>query len=164
VIGIGGFGHMALQFLNAWGGGVTTFTSSKAKRKEALELGAQHTLSSGDSSALEAVAGHFDRILSTVNIKLDWNSYIFTLKPRGRLHFLGATLAPLDLNVFPMLMGQRSVSRSPVGSPATIRHMLNFTARHQIKPITEHFRFEQVNEAIARLKSGQARYRIVLSR
>jgi uncharacterized zinc-type alcohol dehydrogenase-like protein len=164
VIGIGGFGHMALQFLNAWGCGVTTFTSSKAKRKEALELGAQHTLSSGDSSALEAVAGHFDRILSTVNIKLDWNSYMSTLKPRGRLHFLGATLAPLDLNVFPMLMGQRSVSRSPVGSPATIRHMLNFTARHQIKPITEQFRFEQVNEAIARLKSGQARYRIVLSR
>ena len=164
VIGIGGLGHMALQFLNAWGCEVTAFTSSKAKRQEALELGAQHTLNSRDPSALEAVAGHFDLILSTVNIKLDWNAYMSTLKPKGRLHFLGATLDPLDLNVFPMLLGQRSVSGSPVGSPATIRHMLDFTARHQIKPVTEQFRFEQVNEAIARLKSGQARYRIVLSR
>ncbi len=164
VIGIGGLGHMALQFLNAWGCEVTAFTSSKAKRQEALALGAQHTLNSRDPSALEAVAGHFDLILSTVNIKLDWNAYISTLKPKGRLHFLGATLDPLDLNVFPMLLGQRSVSGSPVGSPATIRHMLDFTARHQIKPVTEQFRFEQVNEAIARLKSGQARYRIVLSR
>jgi uncharacterized zinc-type alcohol dehydrogenase-like protein len=110
------------------------------------------------------VAGHFDLILSTVNIKLDWNAYMSALKPRGRLHFLGATLDPLDLQVFPMLLGQRSVSGSPVGSPATIRRMLEFTARHQIKPVTEQFRFEQVNEAIARLKSGQARYRIVLSR
>jgi len=164
VIGIGGLGHMALQFLNAWGCEVTAFTSSKAKRQEALELGAQHTLSSRDPSALEAVAGHFDLILSTVNIKLDWNAYISTLKPKGRLHFLGATLDPLDLNLFPILLGQRSVSGSPVGSPATIRHMLDFTARHQIKPVTEQFRFEQVNEALARLKSGQARYRIVLSR
>ena len=164
VIGIGGLGHMALQFLNAWGCEVTAFTSSKEKREEALELGAQHTLNSRDPSALEAVAGHFDLILSTVNIKLDWNAYMSTLKPKGRLHFLGATLDPLDLNVFPMLLGQRSVSGSPVGSPATIRHMLDFTARHQIKPVTEQFRFEQVNEAIARLKSGQARYRIVLSR
>ncbi len=164
VIGIGGLGHMALQFLNAWGCEVTAFTSSKTKRQEALELGAQHTLNSRDPSALEAVAGHFDLILSTVNIKLDWNAYISTLKPKGRLHFLGATLDPLDLNVFPMLLGQRSVSGSTVGSPATIRHMLDFTARHQIKPVTEQFRFEQVNEAIARLKSGQARYRIVLSR
>jgi len=164
VIGIGGLGHMALQFLNAWGCEVTAFTSSKAKRQEALELGAQHTLSSRDPSALEAVAGHFDLILSTVNIKLDWNAYISTLKPKGRLHFLGATLDPLDLNLFPILLGQRSVSGSPVGSPATIRHMLDFTARHQIKPVTEQFRFEQVNEALARLKSGQARYRVVLSR
>ena len=164
VIGIGGLGHMALQFLNAWGCEVTAFTSSMAKREEALKLGAQHTLSSSDPAALEAVAGHFDLILSTVNIKLDWNAYMSALKLKGRLHFLGATLDPLDLNVFPMLLGQRSVSGSTVGSPETIRRMLDFTERHQIKPVTQQFRFEQVNEAIARLKSGQARYRIVLSR
>ncbi len=164
VIGIGGLGHMALAFLNAWGCEVTAFSSTAAKRQEVLKLGAQHTLDSRDPSALEAAAGRFDLILSTVNVKLDWNAYLATLKPKGRLHFVGASLDPLDLQVFPILSGQRSVSGSPVGSPATIERMLEFAARHQIKPVTEHFRFDQVNEAIARLKSGQARYRIVLSR
>ena len=163
VIGIGGLGHMALQFFNAWGCHVTAFTSSEAKTKEALELGAHQTINSRDSDALEAAAGQFDLVLSTVNVKLDWNKYIETLKTRGRLHLVGATLEPLDLQLFPMLMGQRSVSASPVGSPANIARMLEFAARHDIKPIIEKFRLDQVNEAFEHLKSGQARYRIVLT-
>lgn len=164
VIGIGGLGHMALQFLNHWGCDVTAFTSSDAKKTEALELGAHRTINSRNQNEIEAAAGKFDLILSTVNVKLDWNAYIATLRPKGRLHFVGATLEPLDLGVFPMIMGQRSVSASPVGSPATIAKMLEFAARHDIKPVTESFSFDQVNEAMERLRSGQARYRIVLSR
>ena len=86
------------------------------------------------------------------------------LRMSGRLHLVGATLEPLDLSLFSLLMGQRSVSASPVGSPATIARMLDFAARHDIKPVIEAFPMEQVNEAIERLRSGQARYRIVLSR
>ena len=164
VIGIGGLGHMALQFLNAWGCEVTAFTSSEDKKKEALELGAHHTINSRDPDEIEAAAGQFDMILSTVNVKLDWNAYVATLQPKGRLHFVGATLEPLDLGVFPLIMAQRSVSGSPVGSPATIATMLDFAARHGIKPVIETFRFDQVNEAMERLRSGKARYRIVLSR
>ena len=63
-----------------------------------------------------------------------------------------------------LLMGQRSVSASPVGSPATIARMLDFAARHDIKPVIETYPMEQVNDAMERLRSGQARYRIVLSR
>jgi len=164
VIGIGGLGHLALQFLNAWGCEVTAFTSSEAKKTEALKLGAHRTLDSRDKREIKASAGSFDLILSTVNVKLDWNAYMATLKPRGRLHFVGATLEPLDIGVFSLIGGQRSVSGSPVGSPANIARMLEFAARHNIQPMTEIFRFDQVNEAIERLKSGQARYRIVLSR
>ena len=164
VIGIGGLGHMALQFLNAWGCRVTAFTSSEAKKKEALELGAHQTINSRDPDEIKAAAGQFDLILSTVNVKLDWNAYVETLRPRGRLHLVGATLEPLDLAVFPMIMGQRSISGSPVGSPATIAKMLDFTARHGIKPVIETFAMDQVNQAMDRLRSGQARYRIVLSR
>jgi uncharacterized zinc-type alcohol dehydrogenase-like protein len=164
VIGIGGLGHMALQFFNAWGCQVTAFTSSEAKTKEAMELGAHQTINSQDPDALETVTGQFDLVLSTVNVKLDWNKYIETLKTRGRLHLVGATLEPLDLQLFPMLLGQRSVSASPVGSPANIAKMLAFAARHDIKPIIEKFPLEQVNEALEHLKSGQARYRIVLTR
>ncbi|MBW2528791.1 MAG: NAD(P)-dependent alcohol dehydrogenase [Deltaproteobacteria bacterium] len=164
VIGIGGLGHMALQFLRAWGCEVTAFTSSASKREQALELGAHETIDSTDGKALEAAAGRFDLVLSTVNVKLDWNAYLGTLKPRGRLHMVGATLEPLDLSVFQLMMFQRSVSGSPVGSPATIARMLDFAVRHRIEPVIETFRFDQVNDAMEHLKSGKARYRIVLTR
>ncbi|PXA05510.1 alcohol dehydrogenase [Coraliomargarita sinensis] len=163
VIGIGGLGHLALAFLNAWGCEVTAFTSSEAKRTEALELGAHKTLNSRDAGELEAAAGSFDLVLSTVNVKLDWEAYVNTLKPKGRLHFVGATLEPIKLGVFSLIMAQRSVSGSPVGSPATIARMLEFAAAHEIKPVVEHFKFDQVNEALAHLENGQARYRVVMS-
>ena len=163
VIGIGGLGHMAIQFLNAWGCEVTAFTSSESKRKEALEFGAHHTINSRDSEEIGAAAGRFDFIISTVNVKLDWNAYVSALRPKGRLHFVGVTLEPLDLGLFPMIMGQRSISASPVGSPATIGKMLEFAASHKIEPIVETFSFEDINEAMERLKSGKAHYRIVLT-
>jgi alcohol/geraniol dehydrogenase (NADP+) len=163
VIGIGGLGHIALQFLNAWGCEVTAFTSSEAKRQEAIGLGAHRTLNSRDESEIEAAASSFDFIISTVNVKLDWNLYVNTLKPRGRLHFVGATLEPLDLGVFPLIMGQRSISGSPVGSPATIESMLAFAQLHQVKPQVELYPMSKVNEAFDHLRSGKAKYRIVLS-
>jgi len=103
-------------------------------------------------------------VLSTINVTLAWNKYLETLKNKGRLHLVDVTLEPLDLQISPMLMGQRSVSSSPVGSPANIARMLEFAARHDIKPIIEKFRFCQINEALAHLRSGQARYQIVLTR
>ena len=162
VIGIGGLGHMAVQFLNAWGCEVTAFTSSDDKRVEALKLGAHHTLNSRDPSAIKAAANSFDLIIVTVNVKLDWNLYLSTLQPRGRMHFVGATLEPLDINVFALLGAQRSISGSPVGSPATIAKMLEFAKLHDIKPVVEQFSFAQINEAIDRLRQGHAHYRIVL--
>ena len=163
VIGIGGLGHIALQFLKAWGCQVTAFTSSDDKKIEALELGAHQVLNTRNPTELETAASQFDLILSTVNVKLDWNVYIATLRPKGRLHFVGATLEPLDIGVFPLIAGQRSISGSPVGSPASLKTMLDFTEQHHIQPVIEIFRFDQVNEALARLASGKAKYRIVLS-
>jgi uncharacterized zinc-type alcohol dehydrogenase-like protein len=164
VIGIGGLGHMALQFLNAWGCEVTAFTSSESKKAEALEMGAHDTINSRDPEEIEAAAGRFDLVISTVNVKLDWNAYIGTLAPKGRLHLVGATLEPLDLGVFPLIMGQRSVSGSPVGSPAAISEMLDFALRHEVKPVIETFPMDRVNDALDHLRNGKPRYRIVLSR
>ncbi|MBC3766694.1 NADPH-dependent aldehyde reductase Ahr [Neptunicella marina] len=162
VIGIGGLGHLALQFLNAWGCEVTAFTRDASQKDDLIKLGAHNVLNSSNADELEAAAGKFDYILSTVNVKLDWNAYVATLAPKGRLHFVGATVEPLDLNVFPLLMGQRSVSASPVGSPATIGKMLNFAALHHIKPVTEYFSFSDVNKAMDKLKNGKPHYRVVL--
>lgn len=163
VIGIGGLGHMALQFCNAWGCEVTAFTSSESKREDAIRLGAHKTLNSRDTKEIQAAAGTFDLIISTVNVKLDWNLYVNTLKPKGRLHIVGATLEPLDLQVFPLMMGQRSVSGSPVGSPMTIEKMLQFAALHNLPPQIEVFPMSKINDAFAHLESGKAKYRIVLS-
>ena len=164
VIGIGGLGHIALQFLRAWGCEVTAFTSSVDKRTEALSLGAHHTVSSRDEAEIMTKKGCFDMVISTVNVKLNWSLYLKTLKPKGRLHFVGAALEPLNINAFSLITGQASISGSSVGSPGTIATMLEFASQHAIKPVVQKFKFDQANEAIAHLASGKANYRVVLER
>jgi uncharacterized zinc-type alcohol dehydrogenase-like protein len=97
-----------------------------------------------------------------VNVALDWPSYISCLAPKGKLHFVGAVLEPLNVQAFPLIAGQKSISGSPLGSPATTAMMLDFCARHRIAPITETFAMSKANDAIAHLRAGKARYRIVL--
>jgi uncharacterized zinc-type alcohol dehydrogenase-like protein len=164
VIGIGGLGHLALKFMDAWGCEVTAFTSHESKKQEALEMGADHVINSRNEDEITAAAGRFDLLISTVNVRLDWNLYLQTLKPKGRLHFVGATLEPLDIGAFGLIAAQKSVSGSPVGSPATIAKMLDFAVRHEVRPVIEKFKLEQVNEALEHLRNGKARYRIVLER
>ncbi len=164
VIGIGGLGHIALQFFNAWGCDVTAFTSNDAKKTEVLKLGAHQAINSRNQAEIEAAAGEFDLIISTIDASLDWNAYVGTLRPKGRLHFLGIPKEPLGVTVSQMLSGQRSVSASPNGSPVNIEKMLKFANRHNIKPVIEKYSFDQINQAIERLRSGQARYRIVLTK
>lgn len=162
VIGIGGLGHMALRFLNAWGCDVTAFSTNPDKEGEARELGANHFVNSRDPKELEQVASSFDLILSTVNADLDWQIYINALRPKGRLHFVGVVPNAVPAQVFPLIAGQKSLSGSPLGSPTTTAKMLDFAARHGIEPVTETFEFNQVNEALEHLEAGKARYRIVL--
>jgi uncharacterized zinc-type alcohol dehydrogenase-like protein len=162
VIGIGGLGHMALKFLHAWGCDVTAFSTNPDKEGEARGLGANHFVNSRDSQALAAVANSFDLIISTVNADLDWGAYIATLRPKGRLHFVGVVPNPIAAQSFPLILGQKSLSGSPLGSPTTMAKMLDFAARHNITPVTETFAFSQVNEALEHLEAGKARYRLVL--
>lgn len=164
VVGIGGLGHLALKFSRAWGCEVTAFTSSDSKAAEAISMGAHHIIHSRDQEAIKAAGKRFDLILSTVNVPLNWNDFLATLKPRGRMHLLGVVTEPLDLNLMPMMFNQLALSSSPVGSPVTIRKMLSFAARHGITPVTEHFPMSQANEALEHLESGKARYRVILDR
>jgi uncharacterized zinc-type alcohol dehydrogenase-like protein len=162
VVGVGGLGHMALQFLNKWGCEVTAFTSNDSKREEAKKLGAHQTVNSKDSAALKKIAGSLDFIIVTANATLDWGALIGALAPKGRIHFVGAVLEPIPVAAFALLTGQKSVSGSPTGSPGVVDQMLAFCARHQIAPIIEKFPMSRVNDALERLRSGKARYRIVL--
>jgi uncharacterized zinc-type alcohol dehydrogenase-like protein len=162
VIGVGGLGHLALQFLNKWGCEVTAFTSSDSKRDEALKLGAHRTVNSKNEDEVKKIAGQLDFIISTVNASLNWEAYLAALAPKGRLHFVGAVPEPISAPVFALLVGQKSISGSPLGSPATTVKMLDFCARHQIAPVTEMYPMGKVNDALEHLRAGKARYRIVL--
>jgi uncharacterized zinc-type alcohol dehydrogenase-like protein len=99
-----------------------------------------------------------------VNVTLDWSAYINTLTAKGRLHLVGAVVEPIAFNAMSLIMAQRSISGSPVGSPAVISEMLDFAARHNIKPKIELFDMDDVNQAIERLHHGSPRYRVVLKR
>ncbi len=161
VVGIGGLGHMALGFLRAWGCEVTAFSTSPEKQDEALKLGAHRFVNTRDTDALEKLAGHFNMILVTVNVALPWDAYVNALSPKGKLHIVGAAPS-VEATVFPLLIGQKSFGASPLGSPATTGTMLEFAARHGIEPVTETFPMSKVNDAFEKLRSGKARYRIVL--
>src|SRR6266478_2155249 len=162
IIGIGGLGHMAVKFAAAYGCEVTAFTSSESKFDEAKGFGANHVVSSKDSAAIKKLGARFDLLISTVSVKLDWEAMIGTLAPNGRLHDVGAVLEPIPVPAFSLILQQRSVSGSPTGSPVAIETMLDFASRHNVLPQTEHFPMSKINEALARLESGKARYRIVL--
>jgi uncharacterized zinc-type alcohol dehydrogenase-like protein len=162
ILGIGGLGHMALQFANKWGCDVTAFTSSTDKADELKALGAHHIIDTHSKDQLVKAAGSFDLILSTVNVNLDWSAYLAALAPKGRLHVLGVTAEPMSIPPLELLLGQRSVSGSPSGPPLAVNQMIDFCARHGIAPVTEEFPMTQANEAIEHLEAGKARYRVVL--
>lgn len=163
VVGIGGLGHLAVQFLNKWGCEVTAFTSSDAKEEEARKLGAHHAVNSRDDGKLEAIAGSLDFILSTVNVPLDWDKYFAALGPKGRLNLVGITPEPIPVPAFTLVGGQKSLSGTPSGSPAVTAQMLDFCARHAVAPITETFPMSEVNVALSHLREGKARYWVVLT-
>lgn len=163
VIGIGGLGHLAVQFARAWGCEVTAFTSSKDKAEELSDLGAHRIVDSRDAEALAAEAGRFDFIISTVNVSLDWPAYLAALRHEGKLITVGVVDEALKIPAFSIIPGGKTLGGSDTGAPHEVATMLEFCARHDIKPMIETFPMAQVNDAMAHLKSGKARYRIVLT-
>jgi len=163
VIGIGGLGHLGLQFARAFGSEVTAFSTSADKEAEAKELGAHHFVNSRDSAALKAAAGSLDLILATVSADQDFQSYVNALRPKGILCLLGASPSNLSIAPFSLLSGNKAIAGSNTGSPRDLHEMLDVAARHGIKAITESFAMKNANEAIARVKKNQVRYRAVLA-
>ncbi|QEY31054.1 NAD(P)-dependent alcohol dehydrogenase [Synechococcus sp. RSCCF101] len=159
VIGIGGLGHLALQFARAWGCEVTALTTTPAKRQEAIGFGAHEVVALAD---LGGCAGRFDLIINTSNHSLDWAAVIGALAPRGRLHQLGAVLEPIPVAAFDLIATRRSITGSPTSSPASLVKMMEFCGRHGIRPAVEHLPMAELNTAIERLRRGDVRYRFVL--
>ena len=163
VIGIGGLGHMAIQFARAFGCEVTAFSTSKDKEAEARTLGAHNFVNTLDTGALKKVGSSFDLILSTVSADQDFQGFVNALRPKGTLVILGASPSPLQIAGFSLIMGQKAIAGSPTGSPRDLHEMLDVAARHNIKAITESFKMKDANEAVKRVKNNKVRYRAVLT-
>jgi uncharacterized zinc-type alcohol dehydrogenase-like protein len=163
IVGIGGLGHMGLQFARAFGAEVTAFSTSKDKEEEAKSLGAHHFVNTRETNSIKKLAGSFDLVLSTVNADQDWAGYVAALRPKGTLCLVGVPPSPVAMHAFLLVGGQKAVSGSPTGSPRDLEQMLDVAARHNVKAVTERFPMAKANEAVAKVKKNQVRYRAVLA-
>lgn len=158
VVGIGGLGHLALQFARAMGAEVVAFDPNDDKRDMVLSLGALDLIDSGGPLPKDSV----DLLLITTHATLDWTAWLGVLKLEGTLCLCGVPGHPLRLSPDPLMDEQKKITGSVIGSPATMRRMLDTAARNSVAPIVERLPLAKANEAVARVRAGNARMRIVL--
>ncbi|CAO3589001.1 unnamed protein product [Absidia cylindrospora] len=167
VVGIGGLGHLALQFANKWGCTVTAMSANLSKKEEAISLGAHEFLNTKDIAkpGFAETAPKFDYILNTTSADLHYDDYMSLLKPEGQFLVIGVPSKPIQVsNLFGVIQNMWAVSGVVTGSRTAYREMLKFAARHKIKPQLEEYPFsiEGLEEAIDRCEKSQVRYRAVL--
>ncbi len=162
VVGLGGLGHMGVKFAHAFGAHTVVFTSSPAKKEDALRLGADEVVVSNDANAMEKHASSFDFILDAVSADHDLNAYLSLLAPNGNLTLVGAPEKPLAVKAFNLLFGRRSLSGSPIGGLPETQVMLDFCAQHNLTADVEVIPIQKVNEAYERLLKQDVRYRFCI--
>ncbi|KAI8377949.1 chaperonin 10-like protein [Radiomyces spectabilis] len=166
VVGIGGLGHLAIQFARAWGCHVTAISHSADKKDECMKFGAHDYLCSKDfNDDYINKCEKFDYILNTVSANLPWDDYMHLLKPNGTFCLIGIPSGSVEIkDVFTLLNQQRGVRGCVLGGRHVITKMLDFAAQHNIKPQIEEYGFnlEGLEKGIDRCKTSKARYRAVL--
>ncbi|WP_285640367.1 NAD(P)-dependent alcohol dehydrogenase [Lentzea sp. NBRC 102530] len=162
VVGIGGLGHLAIQFLAKWGCEVTAVSTSESKRDSAEGFGATEFIASGEEGAMGAAAGSFDFVLCTAGANLPWDDYLGLLRPGGTLCLVGVPGQAIALGPMSLLPAAKRVAAGIVGSAAHTRQMLDFAARHGIRPVVETYPAADFDQALGRVREGKARYRAVV--
>ena len=161
IYGVGGLGHLAIQFAHALGCEVTALSSSPAKEPEARALGADSFIATGDRARMRPLDYAFDIVLCTAHGDIDWEELLMTLDKRGRLVLVG--FPGVSMNSTDLVAHELSVTGSFIGNRATMREMLAFAEEHAITPRIEQLPMPRVNQAIERLKENRVRYRLVLT-
>lgn len=162
IIGIGGLGHLAIQFAKAFGCQVTAFSTTLEKETEAKKFGAHKFVLSKDSSQMKRAVRSLDFIVSTVCANVNWTSFMNVLRPNGKLCIVGVPPGNIQVSPHVLIGGQKSIAGSVIGSRAAIQEMLECAALHNIKAKTELMSLSEVNQACDKVRQGKARYRVVL--
>jgi alcohol dehydrogenase (NADP+) len=161
VIGLGGLGHMAVKFGQAFGAHTVSFTTSPGKVKDGKFLGADEVVLSKDEEAVKKHESSFDFILDTVSARHDVNLYLELLKRDGTLTMVGV---PPELTVAPfaLIRRRRSLSGSLIGGIPETQEMLDFCADHGIACDVEVISMGQINQAYERMLKSDVKYRFVI--
>lgn len=162
VVGLGGLGHMAVKFANAFGARVVLFTTSPKKTQDALRLGAHEVVISKNENEMKQHAGSFDFILDTVSAPHDLNAYLELLKRDGTMTIVGAPPTCTPIEGFSLIMRRRQLAGSLIGGLPETQEMLDFCADHGIVCDVEIITMPQVNEAYARMLKSDVKYRFVI--
>jgi len=163
VVGIGGLGHMAIKIAHAMGAHVVAFTSTPAKRQDALALGADEAVVSREAEEMAAHAGTFDLIIDTVAASHVLDAYVNLLHRDGTLVLLGVPDQPHPTpNVGGLIFGRKAIAGSLIGGLAETQEMLDFCAEHGIVSDIEMIDMQQIDEAYDRMQRSDVRYRFVI--
>jgi uncharacterized zinc-type alcohol dehydrogenase-like protein len=161
VVGLGGLGHMAVKLGKAMGAHVTVLSHSPGKRDDALRLGADDFVATGEPGAFERNLKRFDFILDTVSAQHDYNAYL-TLLRRDRTMVLVGLPDPAPLSAAPLIDGRRRLAGSAIGGIGETQEMLDFCAAHGVMADVEVIPIQQINEAYDRTVRSDVRYRFVI--
>jgi D-arabinose 1-dehydrogenase-like Zn-dependent alcohol dehydrogenase len=163
ILGVGGLGHLAVQFSHALGLPTLAITGQADKKKELIELGADEVILSGDDpgKALRD-AGGADIVLSTTNSAKQVASTFAGLRPGGRFINMGLPDGAIMIDPMVLMFGQRQLRGSSQDERSDLFEALTLVARGKVKPILETYPLGRANDARERLESGKVRYRAVL--
>lgn len=163
ILGIGGLGHLAIQFAAKMGCRVVVLSGTERKREEAMRLGAHEFVAMKDAKELK-VSAPLNRLLVTAAVPPDWSLLLPILAPRSSIYPLSVASGNFEIPYLSLILQGISVVGSLVAPRILHRQMLEFAALHQIKPIVETYPMteEGIAEAMDKLDKGQVYYRAVL--
>ena len=163
VLGVGGLGQLAIQFMNKMGHEVFAFSHSPQKKIMINKLGAEY-IDSSKTNNLKIHNRKFDFILSTLNVRFDIDSYLRMLKPQGKFCLVAQPLEKLPISMGLLYdYAQRTIYGNYTGSRKDMSDMLAFSAKNNIESIVKVLSFSKMNEAIEMVRSGKGSMRLVLS-
>lgn len=162
VVGLGGLGHMAIKFANAFGAEVVLFTTSPDKAEDAVRLGASEVVLSKDINAMSRQPNRFDFILDTVSAEHDLNIYLKLLKRNGTLALVGVPPDAAPIAAPNLIFGRHQLAGSLIGGIEETQAMLHFCAEHGITSDIELISMANIDKAYERILRSDVRYRFVI--